>query len=326
MSMDFDIGPPTNGASPIADLSYRSYTGPLHTRAVRWWIVALATIRGAFKKPGFWIVFGLAALPYLIDGIVMLLSGIESPFSRAEPGQKFALHFSSDLSSQQILLFVAALIVGSGSIAADNRANALLVYLSKPITKGDYLLGKWMGLFLPLFAIAFAPALLFYIFCLLSYTNNGFLRDEPLLFVRVLLACMVPGAVHASLLLAFSAWSKTPRMAGAIYAAFYFISQIVAGIAWSVVAIHPGGHIDTSPRSQFIQHLSVDGVIKGLAQNIFHLTQHVMTRGRHNRGGFGEMILAPPPLVPLLTLALAMIVIGILATRAKIRAVEVVRG
>jgi len=45
-----------------------------------------------------------------------------------------------------------ALVVGAGAIAADNRSNALMVYLSKPITKGDYLLGKWMGIFLAIFS------------------------------------------------------------------------------------------------------------------------------------------------------------------------------
>ncbi len=46
-------------ASPIADLTYRTYDGPLHTRAMRWWIVALSGLRATIKQKGFWIVGAL---------------------------------------------------------------------------------------------------------------------------------------------------------------------------------------------------------------------------------------------------------------------------
>ena len=46
----------------------------------------------------------------------------------------------------QLFLLFIALLAGAGSIANDNRANALLVYLSKPCRKVDYLFGKWAGL------------------------------------------------------------------------------------------------------------------------------------------------------------------------------------
>jgi ABC-2 type transport system permease protein len=314
--------------SPIADLSYRGYDGPLHTRFARWWIVALAGIRLVRKKPGFWILVALCAFPFLLAAIrlyiesqvrVRGLAVPPNPLIDATTGQKYASAFFQAYSGQQLMLFVAALLVGAGSIAADNRANALLVYLSKPITKGDYLLGKWMGVFLTLFGVAFAPAFLLYLYCLLSYGSDGFLRDEPLLWGRVLLAAMVPAAVHASLILGFSAWSKTPRMAGAIYAAFYFISGIVAAILWG---IRYHGDIE---KGVLLRHLSVSGVIEGLGQNIYGVTMHTVgILRRHHE--MRQMTIPMPALGAMLGVAAALILLGVLATRLKIRAVEVVRG
>jgi ABC-2 type transport system permease protein len=314
--------------SPIADLSYRGYDGPLHTRAARWWIVALAGIRLVRKKPGFWILVALSAFPFLFAGIRLYIEaqvrarGLAvppNPLLDTTASQKYASAFYQAYSGQQLMLFVAALMVGAGSIAADNRANALLVYLSKPITKGDYLLGKWMGVFLTLFGVAFAPAFLLYLYCLLSYGSDGFLRDEPLLWGRVLLAATVPAAVHASLLLGFSAWSKTPRMAGAVYAAFYFISGMVATILWG---IRYHGAIE---KGVLLRHLSVSGVIEGLGQNFYGVTVRTvgMLRRHHE---IRQMTIPMPSFGAMLGIAAALILLGLLATRLKIRAVEVVRG
>lgn len=326
--MDFDLGPPTaRPASPIADLSYRGYDGPLSTRLIRWWIVALAGIRLNAKKWWFWALAVLSLFPYLFQGITLLTNAdrtMQALLGGNAPVSRYAQAFFQAFDNQQFWLFILALVVGSSSIAADNRANALLVYLSKPVTKNDYLFGKWCGVFLPLFAVAFFPALLLYLFCLVSYTSEGFLRDDPWLIGRIALACMVAGAIHASLILGCSSWSKTPRMAGAIYASLYLVSGIVAGIAGSIYTTVSASS-GQAARGILISHLSIGGVIKGLAQNIYHLTEHSMRFDRRAMQPV-PLELAPPTFWVMLALALAMIVVGLVATRAKIRAVEVVRG
>jgi ABC-2 type transport system permease protein len=319
---------PTPDASPIADLTYRNYDGPLHTRVNRWWIVALAGLRQSVKMKGFWIAVALALFPYFITTVQLYLQsraqtmtggrGI-NPLNMSLPGQRFAAEFFQALSWQCFFLFILALVVGVRSIAADNQTNALLVYLSKPITKGDYLLGKWMGVFLVLFAVALVPALVLYLYCLLSYLSDGFLKNEPWLIFRIVGACAVPAAIHASLIVGISAWSKTPRMAGVFYAGVYFLSGMFAAAYWGI------RYFGDLKQGVLERHLSVDGVVQGLAQNIYGVTLRMMTYSRRA----GEMMpidLRPPPFGWLLVLAAALIVLGILAARLRIRAVEVVRG
>ena len=100
-AMEFVLEPadtPTPNA-PIADLSYRSYDGPLHTRAARWWIVTLASLRLAVKKKGFWIAAAISLLPYLIILLQLYLQSratairAPNPLSTDVPGQKFAAQF-----------------------------------------------------------------------------------------------------------------------------------------------------------------------------------------------------------------------------------------
>lgn len=316
--------PSTGTISPLADLSYRGYDGPLHTRFARWWIVALAGIRLTCQKPAFWALVGIAAMPYLFSIFVLYLTSRfpmpeRFPFIDYTVGQKYAFQFFQAFDLQLFPLLLIALMVGAGSIAADNRSNALLIYLSKPLTKGDYLLGKWMGIFLMVYAVAVVPAFILYLYCLLSYTSAGFLREEPWLVLRFPMACALPAAVYASLLVGISAWSKTPRMAGAIMAGLYFVTSIVAGSYW---AIRYRGNIAEGIDAR---HASLSGVIDGLAQHVYGVTLHITHLNR--REGIMESVALPPPTFwPMWVAVLGMVVLGVIAARMRIRAVEVVSG
>ena len=232
-------GTSLDGSAQIADRSYRGYDGELHTRAHRWWFVALATIRAGMANKAFWILAALVALAYIVSGafvyyardaVLRMGGGLFSA-----PEAIYSDTFFRCLNFTRLPLFLLALVVGAGSIAADNRANALLVYLSKPITKTDYLLGKWAGVFLLLGAVSLLPALLLYGFFVASYNSEGFLKENPGLWAGVIGATLLPALIHSSLIIGFSAWSKSPRMAGASYAGLYFMSAVIMGIASGIM-------------------------------------------------------------------------------------------
>lgn len=309
--------PSAQVASPIADLTYRNYDGPLLTRAARWWIVALANIRLNLKKPGFWITTALCFLVYIIFGLVRYIqaqAGAVGGMGGGEVGQKYATTFFQAYQAQALFLFILALIVGTGSIAADNRANALLVYLSKPITKGDYLFGKWMSIFLLLFAVTVVPALLLYGFFVALFFKDGILTEEPLLLLRILGAMAFPAAIYASLLVGISAWSKTGRMAGGVLAGVYFVSLILVQTFSSFLFRHDFA------KGALLRCGSLQGLTVGLAQNIYNVTIAPPPFAQNQ-----DKI--PPPAFGILALfAVGLIVLGVAAARAKIKAVEVIRG
>lgn len=276
-------------SSPIADLSYRNYDGPLEAPTFRWWVVAKMTMGLAIKKKGFWIWSCLSAYWYLILGAIYYFVDVisdQSPqggfgqilFSQTVWKDKFLDAFSIS----QILLFIVALLVGIGTIANDNRANALLVYLSKPCTKLDYLAGKWMAIFLLLLAVSGIPMLLFYGYCYMSFRQYGFVSQDPLLIWKLLAIMPLPAALHASLCVGISSMFQQGRLAGATYAALYFITWSFTNMMKLIILIE---WADETPRQmrrhmtqQAVSHspaivhslfyASVDGIQIGLAKVI----------------------------------------------------------
>jgi ABC-2 type transport system permease protein len=246
------------------------------------------------------------------------LGAPQQTFMGEPEGQRFALQFWSVLcgDTNSLFMLVIALVAGAGCISADNRANALLVYLSKPIGRIDYIVGKWMGIFLTLMAATLVPTVLLYLFSLVSYIDEDFLKTEPWLCPRLLLAVAVPAVIHASLIVGISAWSKSSRIVSAIYTSLYVLGGVIASICGGIL-------FKNKPEIQnVIQHCSIRGLIIGINQNILHVIVPVI---RLNRFAPQETV-DIPKLWPLLTVAGVLVVGSLVAAWIKIRAVEVVRG
>jgi ABC-2 type transport system permease protein len=308
--------------SSISDLSYRSYNGPLKARFVRWWVVAQSGLRQTWGHGWFYLIAMLPLLRFLMAGFLMYIREQLAPglpnYPGEPDGQRFADQFWSVLcgDTNSILLLIIGLVVGAGCIAADNRANALLVYFSKPIGKIDYLVGKWMSIFLTLLGVTLFPTAMLYCYSLISYRESGFFTSEPWLGPHLLLAVLVPAVIHSSLIVGISAWSKSPRIVSAIYTSLYILSGIVSFIV---------GHILYKSRPDMqnvIEHLSLRGLIIGISQNILHVTVSDARFGR----GMPVNLVEMPRLWPLLTVAIVLVIGALAAAWIKIRAVEVVRG
>jgi len=325
-------------SSPIADLSYRHYDGELLPPVNRWWAIAKASIRLSIKKKGFWIWAAISSYWYLI--MMATYYFIDNFFSGAaqrgvvQLGQKNPLlstiiwkdQFLNGFSISQMLLFVIALLVGVGTISNDNRANALLVYLSKPCTKADYVIGKWFGIFLPLTAVTLAPMLFFYAYCAMSFKSYGFFSQDALLLPKLLLISMIPGAVHASLALGVSSLFNQGRLAGATYSGIYFMSLFFTKAMQVVHFKMAAGDHAASPLVDKLYYFSIDGIQIGLAKWILATRGSELFPHQSDLNGIPPTSLSVPQpsfayIVPLALIACG---IGVLVAWRRVRAVEVV--
>ena len=68
--------------------------------------------------------------------------------------------FRQFLEQQDFFVFVVTIYVGAGLIANDRRANALQIYLSKPLMRTEYIFGKAAILFAFLLFVTLVPAML----------------------------------------------------------------------------------------------------------------------------------------------------------------------
>ena len=111
-------------------------------------------------------------------------------------------------------MFFVTIYVGAGLIANDRRANALQLYLSKPMTSAEYIAGKLAILFLFLVAVTFLPAILLLITQALFAGSLTFARNNLYLLPAITLYSLAQVLVAATTMLALSSMSKSSRFVG----------------------------------------------------------------------------------------------------------------
>ncbi len=326
--------------SLIADRTYRNYDGPLRAVRAGWWVIAQSVIRTNIKKIGFWMPVLMIVLIHLFFGLFFFLNhnvaravgdmGGGRGFGRGQGVFTYAACCYLCVTESWLMVFIEALIIGAGCIAADNQANALLVYLSRPLSKLDYLVGKWFGVFSLLWCVSAIPTLLIYLFLLTSYYDEGFWRENPYLLPRLFTSTLIAPVLNASLIVGFSAWSKGGRQSGAVYAAFYFIVGIFTYVSGNILGKNALVEIDNEARgakaglvrAMTIRAASVGGVTDGLAMNILRVQpqDHPFQFAPHARR------LVPPLTWPLVALGAAFTLLPLVAAHRKIRAVEIISG
>ncbi len=311
--------------SPVADLTYRGYDGPMAGPGHRWQVIARIGILAAFKKKSFWVLTALSGWYYLV--LIVILFFLEQMSIAGGNSKQMDEFFGRIIWRDQFLhgfsfaslnWLILALILGAGIIANDNRGNALLMYLSKPCTKKDYLLGKWMSVFIPLLIAMAIPTLFFYAYGLMNFRDRGFFSDDPWLLLKVLGFLPFAAGFHASLITGVSSMFNQGRLAGAAYAGLYFISNFFTQL---MVQLSKGG--DSNPMQSVIDkgyYFSVDGLLIGLCK-IFLNTDGTPYFGIPSRI---QSIPKPPALMIFLGIALLGGGLMMVAWR-RIRAVEVVK-
>jgi ABC-2 type transport system permease protein len=320
-------------ASPIADLSYRHYDGPLEPPAHRWWAIARASMRLSLRKRGFWIWATLSAWSYIL--LLIIFFFVDTFSQGIAEGQKNPIllqivwkdQFLNAFSTAQLFYFILALLIGVGTIANDNRANALLVYLSKPCTKTDYVIGKWLGIFVPITLVTAVPTFLFYLYCLMTYRDYGFLTEDPRLPFKLAAMVLVSGFVHASLSLGISSLFNQGRLAGATYAGLYFFTLSFTK-AMHIISNQLQG--DSKPVPGMVNNLyyaSVDGIQIGLAKAILGTDGSVLIPGMNGggrRAGSSPLPVPAPEFWPIFGVVVGICVLSLLFAWTRVKAVEVV--
>lgn len=313
-------------SNPIADLTYRGYDGPMAPPSHRWQVIARTAILAAFKRKAYWVWTVFAGWYYLVLMAIMFFfdqvgaqrgnnRGADEFFSRIIWKDQFLHGFSF----ASLIWLILALLLGSGAIANDNRSNALLVYLSKPCSKKDYLLGKWVGVFVPLLVSMLIPAVFFFLYGVMNFRERNFLTDDPVLIVKLAIFFPLAAAFYASTVLGISSMFNQGRTAGATLAGLYFLTNFFTQL---MVGLSNGRGVPQELRSMgdLAYYFSIDGILIGLCKIILG------TDGSPYFGIPSEIESIPrPPALMIFTL-LALFAGGlILVAWRRIRAVEVVK-
>ena len=216
---------------PIHDQSYRRYEGRRERGGTAWQVIARTGITSIIRKRLFLGLLILAWSPFAVRAVQIYLAANlpQASFLAATAGT-----FREFLVQQELFVFFITIWVGAGLIANDKRANALQIYLSKPLTRVEYIAGKFIILVTFLLMVTWVPAILLLILQMLFAGNFTFIRQNLFLFPAITLYSFLVVIVVSFTMLALSSVSKSSRFVAISYAGVVFFSDAVYGVLYLV--------------------------------------------------------------------------------------------
>lgn len=217
----------------VFDIGYQRYTGAREGRnrsrlavfkdGIR---TALGLGRGGRAKILPWLFISLLA------GIALLLVLIAGAAERlGGPGSSDELPSHADYYGiASILLFLFASLVGPELLCRDRREGTINLYLVRPLTGSDYVIGRWAAFLAVVVVAAWLPQVVLFLgFMLDAPAPTEYLREHWLDVPKFLLAGLAM-AVYATTLAMLTA-SFTTRRA---YASVFLVGLFVISTPFTV--------------------------------------------------------------------------------------------
>lgn len=226
--------------TPIHDQGYRHYAGRRRPHGRTWWVIARAQMLAAIRSKRFLVILGVSWIPFIVRAVQLYVA---ANFRQASFLAPSAQSFREFLDQQSIFVFLITIAL-AGAIADDRRANALQVYLSKPLTRIEYVAGKLVALLIFLLGITLVPAMLLLVLQVLFAGSVEFIRANLFLLPAVTLFSIVQALLAAFAILALSSLSKSRRFVSIMYAGIIFFTAamyqalraITGSRAWAVLS------------------------------------------------------------------------------------------
>ena len=209
--------------SPIHDQSYRRYAGERAPLGRGWLVIAQAGIRSMLRRKWFLGLLLAAYVPFISYTIYFYFVTMYPPVGQIAPVN--VARFVDFIDATDWFVFFITVFVGSGLIAADRRANALQIYLSKPLKRMEYIAGKLAVLATFLLFVTAVPALLLLVMQVAFAGNFEFIKANPQVIPAVVLASLARVAVASFTMLALSSLSNSTRYVSILYAGIVFFTD-----------------------------------------------------------------------------------------------------
>ena len=211
---------------PIHDQSYRRYGGGKALPGQAWIVIARAGIMNMIRKRTFMGLLIFAWFPFIARAIQIYVTANYPQVAMFAPT---AETFRQFLEQQDTFVFFVTIYVGAGLIASDRRANALQIYLSKPLMRTEYIFGKAAILFAFLLFVTLVPALMLLVIQVLFAGSFAFLKKNLFLFPAITVAAVLQAILATFTMLALSSLSKSTRYVGILYAGIIFFTAAIYG-------------------------------------------------------------------------------------------------
>lgn len=245
---------------PVHDLGYRGWTGRRVPPLLRPWVVAKSGIALVWRRKWLRLMILVAWLPIVFPSLGIF--AFEFSSTDAESQQLISMVMRSPLINQAeiadlimtdhdaarhqvwatlILAFfrypqAIAMVLVVGLIAPmmisyDLRSKAYLLYFSRPLTPGEYIVGKTFVVWFFLMLIATIPALAVYVLGVMLSPNLSVIAETWDIPLKIIAATVVLVVPTTALALCYSAFTSESR-----YATFaWFATWAMGGVAYRML-------------------------------------------------------------------------------------------
>jgi ABC-2 type transport system permease protein len=210
---------------PVYDRRYRGYEGERRSPRGLFWTLARYGFAEIFATRLLLVLFVGACLPVVVYAAViyvtsnlelLALIGIQDGGGALQERVPESLFFWF-VVGQANLAFVFASFAGPTLIGPDLAHGAMPLYLSRPMGRGDYMLGKLTILGTLLSAITWIPGLLLVVLQS-ALAGGGWLTSHPRVPIGILLGSLAWIFLLSLAALAISAWIRwRPLATGALF-------------------------------------------------------------------------------------------------------------
>ncbi len=209
---------------PIHDQSYRRFAGTREAPGAAWLVIARTGIRAALSRKLFLLVLLAAWGQFFVRAVMFYLSANFPTLDILSPS---AATFRQFFEMQETFVLFVTVYVGSGLIANDRRSNALQIYLSKPLTRKEYVAGKLGILLFFLLLVTLVPALALLLLEVMFSASLAFLGANLFLIPAITLYALIEVLLSSFVMLALSSLSTSARYTAMLYAGAVLFTAVL---------------------------------------------------------------------------------------------------
>jgi ABC-2 type transport system permease protein len=210
---------------PIYDQGYRRYVARSPLSRLRFWPITREALSLLLAKRLFVLLLFASLVPAIAFSLGIYMSARLPEGRQLLPAD--GQLFGHALKWQMLFGVLLSLFGASGAIAHDLRSGAMLVYLSRPLTKRDYVLGKIGVPFSLNLAAILVPGLLLYGVAIGLAPEHYLVLKLWWVAPAIVVYSVAAGLAISLVTLALSSLTKSARVAGISFAAVFVGLEMV---------------------------------------------------------------------------------------------------
>jgi ABC-2 type transport system permease protein len=303
----------------VYEQTYKRYTGPLTPEWSRFLIIARHAYRSVFGSKLFTAFFVICFLPLLVEAILIYLHHNYGAIAAMKVNVRElvpidAFFFQTFISVQGGFAFFVALLVGPPLVARDLRNNALPLYLCRPFSRTEYVMGKMSVIMILVSLMTWVPQLLLFLFQ--SYLEGfAWFRANVWMISAIVLGGLIWALLLALLTQTISALVKWRVVASGILLGIFFIPTVF------------GAFVNEVFRTRWGNIISLGALMHNVTSGLFGTFERTfdVVRMRDFEGNIIELQLMEPPLWASWTVLFLICAVCLAVLSWKVKAYEVVR-